>query len=86
MLKTILDFFRNFVSVTRDVERLQADVKRLEDKCQNLSLSMQRLADENVMLAQREQSARENYQLRLRLELLETEKRLLTAKLKAEEK
>ena len=85
MLKDFLDFVRGIVSVTRDVEKLQADVRRLEDKCQNLSLNMQRLADENVMLVQREQNARENYQLRLRIELMEAEKRMLAAKTKAEE-
>lgn len=85
MLKTIFDFIRGVVSVTRDVERLQADVKRLEDKCQNLSLGLQRLADENTALVQREQNARENYQLRLRIELMEAEKRMLAAKTKAEE-
>ena len=85
MFKTILDYLKNLVSATRDIERLQADVRRLEDKCQNLSLGMQRLLDENAALAQREQSAREIYQLRLRVELMEAEKRLLAAKTKAEE-
>ena len=85
MLKTILEFVRGIVSVTRDVERLQADVRRLEDKCQNLSLGLQRVIDENTALVQREQSAREIYELRLRLELMEAEKRMLTAKPKAEE-
>ena len=85
MLKTTLDFLKGIASVTRDVERLQADVRRLEDKCQNLSLGLQRVIDENTALVQREQSAREIYELRLRLELMEAKKRMLAAKTKAEE-
>ncbi len=80
MWKTILNYLQSLLTTARDVERLQADVKRLEEKNFQLSLGLQRLADENVLLAQREQSARENYQLRLRIEFLEMEKRLLAAK------
>lgn len=80
MWKTILTYLQNLLTLGRDVDRLQADVKRLEEKNHQLTLALQRLAHEHMLLAQREQNARENYQLRLRLELMELEKRLQAPK------
>lgn len=80
MWKTILTYLQNLLTLGRDVDRLQVDVKRLEERNTQLTLALQRLVSEHLLFAQREQSAREIYQLRLRIELMELERRLQAPK------
>lgn len=80
MLKTLLAYMQSVITLAREVDRLTAEVKRLDEKTNNLSLGLQRLTDENKMLAQQEKSAREYMLLQLRLEMMEMERRLSSTK------
>lgn len=75
-LKDLAAFVRQVLVLSKELEQNRADTKELQKDVLNLTLTVQRLADEIRLSAERESSGREKLALRLENELLKFERRL----------
>ena len=76
ILTDLAEWAQTVLTLSKDLEQNRADIKELRRDFMNLTLTVQRLADEIRLSSQQESSARENLALRLENELLKFERRL----------
>ncbi|MGH9842275.1 MAG: hypothetical protein ACREEM_26285 [Blastocatellia bacterium] len=86
MWKTLVSLIQSVLTLTKDVERLEANQKTTDEKVTNLMLAVQRLSDEIRFGEHREKSERENLVLQLKIQILELERRLPSPKPSDEQK
>lgn len=80
MWKKILTLIQTVITLAKDLERNREEIKEIRQDILNLTLSMQRLADEIRLTNQREASEREKLALQIENELLRFDQRLLPDK------
>lgn len=76
MWKTLASLIQSLLTLTKDVERIEANQKRTDEKVTHLMLAVQRLSDEIRFSDQREKSEHENLVLQLKIHIMELERRL----------
>jgi nitrogen fixation/metabolism regulation signal transduction histidine kinase len=76
MWKNFLTYVQKVLTLAKEVERNSEDIKRLEEKFNQLVLAVQRLATQIELNAQQERSARENLLLQLKIEMMEFERQM----------
>jgi len=69
MWKTLASLIQSLLTLTKDVERIEANQKRTDEKVTHLMLAVQRLSDEIRISDQREKSERENLVLQLKIQI-----------------
>ncbi|MGE0132381.1 MAG: hypothetical protein AB7U82_30225 [Blastocatellales bacterium] len=80
MWKNFFAYLQNILTLTKDVERLDSSYRRLDEKVTHLMLAVQRLSDEVRINAQHDQSERDKMRLEFKIQLMEMERRLSSAK------
>lgn len=80
MWKKLLTLAQNLVTLGKELEQNRVDIKEIRRDLLNLTLTVQRLADEIKLSSERESHGREKLVLKLENELLKFERRLPPAK------